>query len=280
MTNIKQSVTRAFSKATKVVVAKSPLVLTVAGVVGLTATAVLAYKAAPKIEAVLDHAEQKEQGETPMSKREIVFELGKAVALPAVVGAASVCAVSLSYFIMNNRVKNLSSALSTVVAEAAYYRQKYVKENGEEKAKEFFTPTHEEKVMVKGKNGKEKEEVHQVTDKIDSIWGAWFTDSSEYCKDDHGYNLAYIAAKEEIIQNKLFRNGYVVLNDIFDNLGLPRTRMGNTLGFSTEDTFTLEAKTVWEWDDEMQQDIQKIWLSWGTPREVTELIDFEGRYSN
>lgn len=271
-------VTRGFKKVTGKVAKNSPLLLTVAGVLGLGATAYLSYKAAGKVEKVLDDMEESQETDTPMMKRDLILGIGKAVVLPATVGTASICSIAMSYFIMNNRVMNLTASLTTALGEQVYYRAKYLSENGDEKTKEFFTPAHDETVTVTDENGNEKEEAHTISDDIDSLWGAWFTQSDEYLADDHNYNLAYIESKEELIQNKLFRNGYVVLNDVRDALGLSRTRAAATVGFTTEDLFTLDTKTVMDYNHETGVDEPKIWVSWPKPRNVVDQIDYNGRY--
>lgn len=259
------------SKSGRVLAKNSPLILTGLGIVGLGATAVLAYRSAKKVETIMDDIEESEE----VDKKSMVINISKAVALPAFVGLASVTALGASYYIMNNRVLNLSAALSSAVAEHEYYRRKYAEENGEEKAAEFDTRVHEEIKKVVDKNGKEKEKKQKVKDTKDSLYGEWFDKSSEYASDDFSYNQEYIRSVEGHIQNMLFRRGYVLMNEVRDALGFERNRAGALVGYSSTDNFFLGQQIVQITDEETGELRPEIYVKFPKAHYIYDTIDYK-----
>lgn len=263
------------NKAAKGFSKHSPLILTVGGVVGLGATAVLSYKARHKVEAIVEDMEAKRQDEqriedlhnyiegvgnfgepwskeqeqniedkktelayleenvVVVNKAEVAKNLAGALALPVTVGIASVCSIALSWYIMNNRLLTVSGALATATAEHVYYKNRVAKRYGEEVAEELSIPVTEEKRMVKNeKTGKETEKEVTVREEMESLEGAWFDQSSEYTVDDHSYNLAFVNSIKDKLENQFTRNGSLLLNQVYDALGLPRTKSGALMGWT------------------------------------------------
>ena len=158
------------TKVTKGISKNSPLILTVTGVIGIGATAVLAYKSRSRVEAIVEQVEEVRKDEerinelidlqdrltdeeetelsylqenyVPVSKAVVVRDIAGAVALPVVTGVASLACVTLSWYIMNNRLLTVSGALATATAEHVYYKRKVADRFGEEVERELSTPVH------------------------------------------------------------------------------------------------------------------------------------------
>lgn len=132
-----------FEKITKVIVKNAPLGLTVAGVLGLGATAYLSFKSAKRFEEITNDLENtrgiKEDREyietkirdhgidsltddensywedvkdVEVNRAVVIRNVAGAFAAPVLTGTLSICAITLSYMAMNNRVKGLTSALA------------------------------------------------------------------------------------------------------------------------------------------------------------------------
>ena len=309
---LKTKATRGIKKAEKLAAKHSPLALTVTGVIGLGATAYLAYKSAHKIEAITDDIEERRQtaermddiieeieaaGEAdpvevdldhlkdirselsnleahykPVDRRETIYRLGKAVAAPVATGVLSVCAIALSYYIQNNRILNLAASLATATAENAFFEKKYRETYGDDKYEEFITPTEEQEIEKDGKSKKVK-----VQAKKDGN-GRWFSESNEYASDDHDYNRQFIRTVEDRMQDKLFRNGYLVLNDVLDQLGFERSRAGALAGWSVENDFKLSQLVSNITDPETGEMKAQIYISWPKPRYIYDDVSYSGRY--
>ena len=311
--SLKTKATRGFKNAERLAVKHSPLALTVSGVVGLGATAYLAFKSAKKVEAITDDLEERQRTsermddiieeiqaakemdpddvdvdhlhdisdelkdlETdfkPINRRETIYSLGKAVAAPVATGVLSVCAIALSYYIQNNRILNLAASLATATAENAFFEKKYRETYGDDKYEEFITPTEEKEIEKDGKSKKIQVKSHIKGD------GRWYSDSQNYVSDDHDYNRQFIRTVEDRMQDKLFRNGYLVLNDVLDQLGFERSRAGALVGWSVEHDFKLSQQVTNVADPETGELNAQIFVSWPKPRYIYDDVSYEGRYS-
>ena len=299
-------ISKAFHTVARTTAKHSPIIFTVGGVLGLGATAWLSFKAAKKVETIMDRVEESQEATEvlkqveiglrtvttdearqdllatqqrfivvpEMTRMDIVKEVGAAVALPVVTGIASIACISLSYYIQNNRIVSLASALAVSTAEQTFYRAKYKKEHGEEAAREFYTPTVEEERTVVNAKGKEEKVVDTNKHAMDSMHGLWFDNSSEYASDDHAYNLAFIREQKDRLDLTLFRKGVIKLNDVLDALRMPRVRMGGVVGWSTAQNFDLFPQTTYVRDPQTGEDIPQIYIQWSeAPKDIYNLVE-------
>lgn len=299
------------NKAAHTVGKNSPLILTVAGVIGLGSTAVLAYKASKKVEVITERIEESREQEEqiarleileannvldaegqyeldevraeyqPVSRPEVVKDIAGAVALPVVVGLLSVASIALSYHVLTNRNNMLATALGAAVAEHHYYKSRVQEMVTEEQYRELETPVRREDGNFKDEDGKKVAD--PVFSKVDhrSMTGEWFDQSSEYTVDDHSYNLMFVKAAADKLEGKMFRKGYVRLNEVFDELGLARTRLGESMGWNQSDSFGLETTvTNIRVTDQGEEFVRpEIYISWPTPKPIYNDVDYDGRYA-
>lgn len=282
---VKDILTQNTGKATLAVKKNSPLILTGLGIVGLGATAYLAYKSRGKVDAVVTSMENgdynKDVGDDDegkpiykLDKVQFGTDLAKAVAVPVATGVVSVCSIALSYYIMNNRIVGLAAALASAKAEQEYFETKYRDENGDAAWEKFSNPVEQtgEEVTL-NEDGEDKKIKVGKKDRKSDIYGAWFNESTEYAADDHAYNKRFIEATADKMANKLFRNGYLLLNDVKDELGLERDRAGALVGWTTGDSFFVETTTNMLDDGE---DIHpELYIKWSKPRYIYDSMSFE-----
>lgn len=269
------------AKAGMTIKKHSPAILTGAGIVGLGATAVLAYKARHKVEEVVEKIEQDREDNVEVNKMEVAVALTEALYLPVAVGTLSMTAIFASYKIQNNRIMTLAGALAAQQARNKFFEAKYKRVHGEEQYGQFMAPTEEEEVETGkfNKDGSAKTKIQEVQAEMDKTVGQWFEDSTEYAADDHSYNMAVIDAAEEKLQTILFQRGSLLLNEVREALGLERIRAGALIGWTTSDSFSLN-KSVVNFGDKEKNDLKsQIWVSWSTPRYIYEDVEFNGRYS-
>jgi len=62
------------------------------------------------------------------------------------------------------------------------------------------------------------------------------------------YNHAFLKAQEAYANDLVFVRGHMLLNDVYDMLGFPRTSLGAVLGW------TKEKKIVFGWDESVYGD--------------------------
>lgn len=252
-TNTKKTI----SKVVWTVSKNAPLGLTIVGGLGLITTAVLAYKAAPKVEAVLDSIEERRDSGERVSTFQAARELAAPLAAPAFVGGVSVGAIGLSYYIMNGRLDAVSKL-------------------AQQQAKQLMNKDENlvEEVEVENEEGKVERVKVRVKENNNDLLGRWMNDSEEYVSDDPSYMITLIDQAEQHINDKLFMNGYVTMNYVLDQLGFSRTPQGASLGWTAADTFTLTKKIFADEDGE-----QAVFLQWTPAHNVYDAIEYDGRYA-
>lgn len=266
-------------KSTMAVRKHSPAIFTTVGIVGLGATAYLAYKSRDKVEAIIEEVEYKREREIEINKLEVARDLTEALYIPICVGAVSVASIFMSYRIQNNRIATLAGALVAQQARSQYYQAKYRKEHGEEAYAKFMAPTEEVETFEEDKNGKKKRVVNDIKGDLDKTLGQWYDESSEYVSDDHTYNMAFIESVSEHLQTILFQRGSLLLNEVREALGFERIRAGMLLGWTTSDNFDITKAVTNILDEATGEKKEQIWVSWTSPRYIFEEVDFTGRYS-
>lgn len=275
MSKFKQLLNKTVMKTKK----HSPAILTGLGVVGLGATAYLAYKSREKVEAVVLEIEEARDNELEINKVEVAKDIAEAIYLPVTVGALSVAAIVWSYKIQNNRIAVLASTVAAQQIQAKLFEDKYRKEHGDEAYQRFITPTERQETIEEGKNGKTKVTVNEIRKDIDKTFGQWYDESLEYVSDDHGYNMSYIDSITEKLELILFQRGTLLLNEVREALGFERIRNGALLGWTSGDIFNID-KVVTAMKDEGEDEIkEQIWVTWARPRYIYDEIEFNGRFA-
>ena len=258
----------------------SPAIFTGLGIVGIGATAYLAYKSKDKVEAVVEDIERKNDLGLEVSKVEVVRDITEAVYQPVVVGALSVTCILMAHRIQHQRILTLAGALAVEQTRNIYFEKKYRKQYGDEEYQRFITPTEEIEHVEELKNGKEKITVEQVKTDIDGSIGEWYSNSSEYAADDHTYNIALIDSVTDRLQTLLFQRGHLLLNEVREELGFERTRSGALLGWSTADFFEIEKVMTDLGDVSKGEPKDQIWVTWTRPRYIFGEVEMgAGRYS-
>ena len=89
-----------------------------------------------------------------------------------------------------------------------------------ETAKKIMSVLDEEKKM-------EKPDVYDI-----SPYARWFDrDSNAYDPSGSEYNLYFLNCQQNYATEKLRHRGYLFLNEVYDMLGIPRTKAGQVVGW-------------------------------------------------
>lgn len=64
-----------------------------------------------------------------------------------------------------------------------------------------------------------------------SMYAKIFDESSEYWTTDSEYNLAFLKQQEDYCNSLLKSKRKLYLNDVYDRLGIPRTKAGSIVGW-------------------------------------------------
>lgn len=242
------AVTRALGSQGLAAQKNAPSVLFALGVVGTVGSTVLACRATLKLEEVIDEAKKdldtarsidvpeqySEQDRTQDMVLIYARSAGKLIRLygPAVVvGGLSIAALTKSHNILNDRVTALSAAYTAVQAGYDRYREKVIDKYGEEQDREFRQ--QRDIVNAPGPDGKAID-VTIVSPDGTSPYAKFFDQLSPNWSKEAEYNYAFLLSQQNWANDKLRIQGHLFLNEVYDSLGIPRTRAGSVVGWSVK----------------------------------------------
>ena len=200
---------------------RTPEILIGIGIAGMITTTVLAVKATPKAILLLnDRKDELETESLPIT--EVVKTTWKCY-IPAAVtcGASIACLIGASSV---NLKRNAALATAYKLSEAALseYRDAVVETIGEKKERDIRDKVAEKRVK---KNPVTKSDVivtgNGMTLCFDAISGRYFQSSMQKIE----------SAKNKINERMLCEN-YVSLNDLYEELGMEYTKIGDDLGWN------------------------------------------------
>lgn len=254
--DIMASASRTFSKVSLQGKKYAPEVMVVVGVVGVVASAVMACKATTKAGAIVEdtkdqmdqihevaetHAEK--YSEDDMKKDTVIVYTQTAVKFaklygPAVIlGAASIACILGSHHILSKRNAALAAAYATVDKGFKEYRGRVIERFGKEldkelrynvKAKDF------EETVVNEETGEETKVTNtvNVADPNDySDYARFFDDGCTGWTKDSEQNLYFLKCQQNYANERLQKKGYLFLNDVYEMLGIPKTKAGQIVGW-------------------------------------------------
>lgn len=254
--NILTNASRTFSKVTLKGKKYAPEIMVIAGVAGVITSTVMACKATTKAGDITEKtknqmaqihevAETKpdQYSEEDMKKDTVIVYTQTAVKFaklygPAVIlGTASIACIFGSHHILSKRNAALAAAYATVDKNFKDYRGRLVDRFGKEldkelryniKAKEF------EETVVNEETGEETTVVNtvNVADTIEySDYARFFDDGCAGWTKDSEHNLCFLKCQQNYANERLQKRGYLFLNDVYEMLGIPKTKAGQIVGW-------------------------------------------------
>lgn len=250
--NVLNNLTRSFNKFGLKCKKHSPTIMVVGGVVGVVVGAVMACKATTKLQPVLEESkkqiedihvrmENQELGDKQVKKEltkaygNTAFKVVKLYAPAVAVGTLSIASILGAHHIMGRRNTALSAAYLAVDQGYKAYRKNVKERFGEEVDRELkynLKPT-EIKTVELDENGKEVEGTKRVNVSYNqnSPYAVFFDELSPYYHKDAELNKFFLLQQEQYANQKLQADGYLFLNDVYDALGVPRTKAGQVVGW-------------------------------------------------
>lgn len=250
---VPQSMTRSMGRAMLQTKKNSPHIFFGLGIAGIIGSTVLACRATLKLDKEIDKIKTDIDVAKSMSDAVAVTngaysemdyrkELTRAYAksgvkivqlyAPSIVlGTASIAALTGSHVQLTRRNQALTGALTLVTTAFEDYRERVRDELGEEKENDLFRGVTEKQITEEGK----KKLVKTQTGKILSPYARLFDKDTSWCWKPHAEsNRIFLTVQESYANNQLKARGHVFLNDVYDSLGLERTREGQIVGWLYE----------------------------------------------
>lgn len=220
----KGNISKIINEIQKAVTKHSPEILTGLGIAGMITTTILAVKATPKaLDLINDRKYELETEKLPPT--EVVKTAWKCY-----IPAAVTCATSTACLIGASSVhlkRNAALATAYKLSESAIseYKDAVIDKIGEKKEQTIRDKVAEEKMK---KNPVSSSEVF-ITEKGNTL--CYDTISGRYFKSD----IDRIKRAENAINKQLLDEMYVSLNDLYDELDLDHTKLGDELGWKIDD---------------------------------------------
>lgn len=261
-TEIMKSVNGVASKAVMKLKKHSPEILVVAGIAGTVVSAVLACKATTKVAEILDETkgtldtihEGMETGAingqeytTDDGKKDTVvvyaqtgMKLAKLYGPAIILGTLSITSILASNNILRKRNVALGAAYVAIDKSFKEYRGRVIERFGDQvdtelkygiKAKKF------EEIEVDPETGKEKKvkKTVMVADpNLQSDYAVYFDSKSRNYETNPDYNRMFLKAQQAFANDKLQTRGHLFLNEVLDDLDLPRTPAGQIVGWTKD----------------------------------------------
>lgn len=229
----------------------SPEILSVVGVIGTITAAVLACRATTKVEDVLDEAqhdideihetEYEDNTEETKELAHVYVRTGIDVVklyAPAIgLGVLSLGCMLMSTNILRKRNVAITAAYATVDKAFKDYRGRVIERFGDEVDKELRYNLSTEKITETevdpetGEERKVKKTAHVINGNELSDYARFFDDTSRYWVNDSSKNLTFLKAQQRFANEHLIRHGHMFLNEVYDMLGIPRTKAGQRVGW-------------------------------------------------
>lgn len=261
-TEIMKSVNGVASETVMKLKKHSPEILVVAGIAGTVVSAVLACKATTKVAEILDETkgtldtihEGMETGAingqeytTEDGKKDTVvvyaqtgMKLAKLYGPAIILGTLSITSILASNNILRKRNVALGAAYAAIDKSFKEYRGRVIERFGEQvdtelkygiKAKKF------EEIEVDPETGKEKKvkKTVMVADpNLQSDYAVYFDSKSRNYETNPDYNRMFLKAQQAFANDKLQTRGHLFLNEVLDDLDLPRTPAGQIVGWTKD----------------------------------------------
>lgn len=261
-TEIMKSVNGVTSKAVMKLKKHSPEILVVAGIAGTVVSAVLACKATTKVAEILDETKGTldtihdgmetgaincQEYTTEDGKKDTVvvyaqtgMKLAKLYGPAIILGTLSITSILASNNILRKRNVALGAAYAAIDKSFKEYRGRVIERFGEQvdtelkygiKAKKF------EEIEVDPETGKEKKvkKTVMVADpNLQSDYAVYFDSKSRNYETNPDYNRMFLKAQQAFANDKLQTRGHLFLNEVLDDLDLPRTPAGQIVGWTKD----------------------------------------------
>jgi len=233
-----------------------PEIMLVAGLVGVIGATILACRATlkakdvmeehnKKLEEIQENLNEEEKIELPVEAKKDIrkvylktsLKLAKTYAPAIAVETAAFALLIKSNSVQRDRLAGLTAAYITVDQAFKKYRQAVIEELGEEKDLEFKTGLKRQKfdAIVEDEEGKEKLKKEEglviPNGAYVSEYAKFFDESCPDFTKSPENNLHFLRLQQAAANEKLKIQGHLFLNEVYDMLGIPRTKAGAVVGW-------------------------------------------------
>lgn len=238
--------TKAMGRGSLFVRKYSPEILTTVGVAGVVTAAVFASKATLSLEPIVDRTQahldvEKELHDTgALSDMEFTkkkthlivsaaMDITKLYGPSITLGLASIGCIVGAHGIMRKRNVALAAAYKAVETTFAKYRERVIEEFGEEKDRQYRRGVSQ--ASVRNEETGKDEIVNIIDPNGVSQYARFFDELNDNWSPTPEYNLSFLRCQQNYTNDLLHARGHVLLNDVYDLIGVPRSKEGAVVGW-------------------------------------------------
>lgn len=238
---IPSGVTRLAGRQILRIQSKSPTLLLAAGIVGTVTATVMACRATLRLEEALDnnlarvgeirdlqhveYSENDRKRDLALVYTQAAISITKLYAPSVALGVVSLGCLVGSHRILSARNASLMAAYATLEKGFAQYRERVAAEVGSDR----------EKTLRYGQLERDEETgktTFESTGSDLSVYARLFDECSRNWNRTPSYNQVFLRAQQNYANDLLRARGHVFLNEVYDMLGLERTKAGAVVGWT------------------------------------------------
>lgn len=240
-----QALTRNIGRKVLATKRNSPHIFFIGGVVGVIGSGVLACRATLQLEEKIDEIKsdldavkkiKENNGDIDVSVKYLTYVsvksvgvIGKLYGPSIILGAVSIGALTGSHLQLTRRNTALTATLALVSKAYDDYRARVRKELGVDRELDIYQAIKYEDVEIDG-----KKQLVPVSDPNGrSPYSRIFDECSRNWEKDPEINRIFLECQQNYMNHLLRARGHVFLNDVYDCLGLDRSRAGQLVGWMT-----------------------------------------------
>lgn len=231
----------------------SPQVMFFGGVTAAVAGTVLACRATLKLSDTLaqteelkvkaeamyaegtndDYTQKQYHKDLTVLKVKTILNVTKLYAPSAGLTMIAVAMLTGSHVTLNRRNASLTAAYASVDQAFEKYRQRVVEQLGTDADRDFRYGTEVVTETVEGDDGKKKNVKYTRVDSSEtpSKYARFFDELCNDWKSNPEYNRAFLHCQQQYANDMLKARGHVFLNEVYDALGIPRSKEGAVVGW-------------------------------------------------
>ena len=257
------NMSRSFNRFSLKVKKHSPEILVVTGIIGTVVGAVLACKATTKVSEIMDdtndqlekihqatekgeiktnngvvtYSDEDSKKDTAIVYTQTAVKFAKLYGPAIAVGTLSIASILAGHNILRKRSVALAAAYTAMETSFKEYRNKVIQKFGADLDRElkYNIAKQEVEETVTDEKGKEKtvKKTVETTDGVSmySPYAKLFDDGCRGWEKDPEYNMLFLRKQQDYANEILKSRGHVFLNEVYDLLGIDRTKAGNIVGW-------------------------------------------------
>lgn len=204
---------------------RSPEILMGLGITGMVTSTVMAVRATPMALQLIDDAKEEYEMDE-LGKKEIVKTTWKCYMPASIVGGVSICCLLGSHSVNMRRKAAIATAYTISETALRDYQEKVKSTLGEEKEKDIKNAIIKDKIDAKSIDSSNNTIIitNTGTSKCyDAVTETYFESS-----------INAIEKAINVINRSILNDGYASVNDLYYELGLPSTPLGDSLGWNSD----------------------------------------------